>query len=255
MATEGDEKPPPAEVLAEIKAVVARAKSGDAKAVPRLREFLARFPLLWQRYGDLAAQAEVAWVNLAAGTDLHLKESLLRFAAEQRALLTRPSASPIEKLLVDRAVACWLQLQYFSAIEAGAIAGKDAPKVLHFWAERQVVAQRLFESALASLVAAQKLLPVAAPTCAAPPPEHPPTPASGSETVIVYEDSPFDLHNRLGSYFNPSPESTPPSTGSRRVGLVDGGHTRRKGVRHVTPCPADRVGTDARPAVPRPAGA
>src|SRR5690348_10701004 len=120
MAREGVEQPPPAEVLAEIRAVVARAKGGDAAAVPRLRELLDRFPALWKWYGDLAAQAERAWIHLAAGADLHLRESLVRFAADQRAALTRPHAPPIERLLVDRAVTCWVELQYFTATEAAA---------------------------------------------------------------------------------------------------------------------------------------
>src|SRR5436305_5435327 len=102
MATEGTEPAPPPEALAEIREVVGRARRGDAAAVPRLRELLDRHPAIWERYGDLAAQVERSWVGLASGDDLHLKESLTRYAAKLRAELTRPSASPVEKLLVER---------------------------------------------------------------------------------------------------------------------------------------------------------
>ena len=59
------EKPPAEKALDEIKAVVGRAKLGDASVLPRLRELLSQYPELWRRYGDLAAQAEAGWASLA----------------------------------------------------------------------------------------------------------------------------------------------------------------------------------------------
>lgn len=91
---------------------------------------------------------------------MHLKECLLRLAAEHRAELTRPNASPIEKLLVERVVACWLQLQYFSGVEANGLAGDASLKLLQYRAKRQAQAQRLYERAIAALVTVQKLFPV-----------------------------------------------------------------------------------------------
>jgi hypothetical protein len=153
------EPTPPPDALAEIKAVVGRAKRGDASAVPLLRALLDRHPVIWQKYGDLAAQVEQSWVGLASGDDLHLRESVTRYAAKLRAELTRPSASPVEKLLVERAVASWLQLHYFSALEANAIAGDASPKLLQLRAKRQGQAQRQHERALSALVTYQKLFP------------------------------------------------------------------------------------------------
>lgn len=159
MATEGVSPAPPPDALAEIREVVGRAKRGDAAAVPRLRELLDRHPALWTQYGDLAAQVQRSWVGLAAGDDLHLKESVARYAAKLRTELTRPSASPVEKLLVERAVATWLQLSYFSGVEANAIAGDASPKMLHLRARRHAQAQRQHERALSALVTMQKLHP------------------------------------------------------------------------------------------------
>lgn len=158
MATDG-ETTPPADVLAEITAVAARAKAGDPAAVPRLRELMDAHPALWRHYGDLAAQAGAAWVSLAAGPDLHLREALLRVAAEQRAALTRPAAPPVELLLVDRAVACWVQVAYFAAMEAKAVEAQSPPGVLRYWAGRHALAQRMHQSALAALLAVQRRLP------------------------------------------------------------------------------------------------
>lgn len=161
MATDGTNPAPPPDALAEIKEVVGRAKRGDAAAVPRLRELLDRHPGIWERYGDLATQVEKSWVALAAGDDLYLKESVTRYAGKLRAELTRPSASAIEKLLVERAVATWLQLSYFSGVEVNAVAGDASPKMLQLRARRHAQAQRHHERALGALVTYQKLHPAA----------------------------------------------------------------------------------------------
>src|SRR5437899_2879346 len=99
------------EVLNEISAIIARAKVGDETAVPRLRELLNAHPLLWQWYGDMGAQTEKAWVVLIAGKDLHLHECLLQYIADMKQNLAGASASPLERLVIQRIVACWLQLQ------------------------------------------------------------------------------------------------------------------------------------------------
>jgi hypothetical protein len=149
-------------VRAEIQEVVARAKRGDAAVVPRLRELLARYPALWEACGDLAAHVELSWVGLAAGDDLRLRESLVLYANKLRGDLTRPCASPAEKLLVDRVVATWLQLSYFSGVEAADLAKGASPRLLEYRGRRQAQAQRLHERAMAALLALQKLLPAPA---------------------------------------------------------------------------------------------
>ncbi len=185
MATDGTNPAPPPDALAEIREVVGRAKRGDAAAVPRLRELLDRHPGIWERYGDLATQVEKSWVGLAAGDDLHLKESVTRYAAKLRAELTRPAASPVEKLLVERVVATWLQLNYFSGVEVNAIAGDASPKMLQLRARRQAQAQRQHEKALSALVTMQKLYPDA--------PAREPVPVAAGSAGASNRDEPLAL--------------------------------------------------------------
>src|SRR5437879_6587371 len=71
-----DATPPPPERLAEIAAITDRAKAGDPTAVPRLRELLDEYPDLWEHYGNLASQGVAIWINLVAGNNLYLRESL-----------------------------------------------------------------------------------------------------------------------------------------------------------------------------------
>src|SRR5262245_58251632 len=188
-----------------MRAVVKRAKAGDESAVPRLREFLDGYPAIWRSYGDLAAQAQKSWVALAAGRDLHLRECLGRFAADQRSQLVRPGAGPLERLLAERAVACWLQLQYFVQLEAQELATSKPPAAASWWSRRQAQAARAYELALAALLSAQRLLPgPPAPAAAAgavgPPPEGPRRNGHGAGV-------PAEVHNRLEPYLRAGAEA------------------------------------------------
>src|SRR4051812_32472564 len=107
--TDSKDGAPAADALNEIRTVVAQAKKGDTAVLPRLRELLDAHPALWQRYGDLAAQAEQSWAALAAGPDQYLRECLLRQAQAMRGELAGPDAGPMERLLVERVVLTWLQ--------------------------------------------------------------------------------------------------------------------------------------------------
>jgi len=112
MAADEKEHAPDADALAEIRAVVTLAKKGDTAVLPRLRVLLDSHPILWRKYGDLAAQAEQLWVALAAGPDHYLRECLLRQAGALREELAGPDAGPVERLLGERVVMMWLQVHY-----------------------------------------------------------------------------------------------------------------------------------------------
>jgi hypothetical protein len=161
MATEGIKEPTPPEVLAKIQGVIAKARNGDATVLPQLRAILDRNPGLARYSGDLARHAESAWIALASGPNLYLKEALTREAETRRAELTRPGATPVELLLVARVVACGLQLNYLTAAEADALGAGDSYRLVDYQAKRVERAQRMLLSATGALVTYQKLVPVA----------------------------------------------------------------------------------------------
>src|SRR4051812_41449613 len=104
---------PSDEIVVELRRVTDRAIRGDATAVARLRQILDDYPAIWEYYGDLARHARLAWISLAAGNDLHLRESLARKAAALEAELAGAVATPLERLLAQRVVAGWLRTNYF----------------------------------------------------------------------------------------------------------------------------------------------
>lgn len=86
-----------------------RAQRGDETALPAVREWLKN-PAFLDACGDLARHAEDTLVRKYAGTDLAVREGLFRKLASLRAELEGPSPSPLERLLAQRIVACWLHL-------------------------------------------------------------------------------------------------------------------------------------------------
>ena len=92
---------------------------------------------------------------LAGEDNLAFREALNRKLASLREELEGPSPSPTEWLLVDRIVACWLQVQ--EAEFHGAQADNyDAPKA-NFHLKRQDRAHRRFLSGMKTLATVRKL--------------------------------------------------------------------------------------------------
>lgn len=97
--------------LQELDDVWKRARKGDRSTLPALRKMLANPAIVSLLGGNLAEQAEQSYIRAAAGDDLAFKEALTRKLESMRAELAGPSPTPVERLLVERIVACWLQVQ------------------------------------------------------------------------------------------------------------------------------------------------
>jgi hypothetical protein len=140
----------------ELARLLARAEQGDRSVLPQLREALGANAEVWQRYGDLAGQAQASLVTLAAGTNALLAESLLRKLAAMKAELGGESASPLERLLVERVVMTWLQTAYYDALAAQSAGAAEARlKLIH---TQQDAAHRRHLAALKAFATAKKLL-------------------------------------------------------------------------------------------------
>lgn len=103
----------------ELLALTDRAQKGDKTALPALQELLKAPALVDALGGDLAKQAQLTLINRFSGQNLLLKESLTRKVALLREELVGPNPTPLERLLVERIVACWLHLHHLEMIYAG----------------------------------------------------------------------------------------------------------------------------------------
>jgi hypothetical protein len=145
-----------AEARARLEGLVQRAQQGDESALAELRQVLDAHPGFWQRSGDLALQAQEAWLHLISGQNVLLRESLQRKLEQLKAELAGTDPSPLEKLLVERATATWLQLQYADAMYAQARANSSGQH--QALQRRQSGAQQRHLQAIKMLVTVRKLL-------------------------------------------------------------------------------------------------
>lgn len=149
---------PPSD-LDEVNKLLKRAQSGDASTLPALRKALQDQVIVDQCGGQLAWQVEHSLIDAAAGKNLLFKEALGRKLELLRAELAGPSPSPLERLLADRAVTCWL---FLHDREMRFVQAKDL--TIHqaeYWQRTIDRAQKRYLSALRTLALVRKLaLPV-----------------------------------------------------------------------------------------------
>jgi hypothetical protein len=140
-----------------LSALVTRADRGDRTALPAVRQVFDAAPGIWDAYGDLATIAQNALVDLVAGKSALTREALQRRLASMRAELAGPHASPLEKLLVERVVACWLQ-SYSADLSLATALKELPPKDVDYYQRRQDRAARQYLKALVSLAQVRRLL-------------------------------------------------------------------------------------------------
>jgi hypothetical protein len=103
----------------ELLALTDRAQKGDKTALPDLRQLLKEPALVDALGGDLAKQAQLALINKFSGENLMLRESVTRKLELMRNELAGPNPAPLERLLIERIVACWLHLHHLEMVYAG----------------------------------------------------------------------------------------------------------------------------------------
>jgi hypothetical protein len=140
----------------ELARLLKRAEQGDRSVLPELRKALDANAEIWRQYGDLAAQAEASLILLAAGNNLLLAESLQRKLRSLKDELGGESPSPLDRLLVERVTATWLQVSYFDGLLAQAKGVSEAQtKMLQ---RHQDAAHRRHLTAVKTLATVRKLL-------------------------------------------------------------------------------------------------
>ncbi len=153
------QQPPPGPIagLDEIRDLLGRAAGGDQEAMPELRAALDHHSEVWRRLGDLAAHAELAWVTEIAGSNPALAEVLTRKVAAMKEELGGPAPTSLERLLIDRVAACWLQIHHADLAAARPVdATAQGRERLR---KRQEAAERRYAGAIEALARVRQLLP------------------------------------------------------------------------------------------------
>jgi hypothetical protein len=107
------------QVIKELKALMVRAHEGDEDALPKLREILDGAPSLARKLLDPAKAAERSAVGLyASKDDLLAQEAIPRVLEQMRSELEGEDPTSLERLLVERVAATWLQVQCYETLYA-----------------------------------------------------------------------------------------------------------------------------------------
>ena len=84
-----------------LRELVAKAKAGDATAVPALREFFREEPEIADYLGDVSRLTRMAWLDRMVGSEPGIKEAAALRAQERQDELAGPGSPPTEKLLAS----------------------------------------------------------------------------------------------------------------------------------------------------------
>lgn len=127
---------------------------GDESALPAIRATLER-PGLAEETGNLAKEALDLLMASACGQDAARKEGLTRKLEEMRADLIGEKPTGIERLLVERILACWLYLHYLEVMQTKY---EPAPLIAGVFFQRLLsAAQRRYLAALKALAVTRRL--------------------------------------------------------------------------------------------------
>jgi len=99
----------------QVVTFIQKAQTGDPVALEALTRVLDRQPEKWRSFGDVAALAQSAQIQQATGDDQLARRGYERNVARLRAELTRSQDGPVELLLIERILTCWLQVGYADA--------------------------------------------------------------------------------------------------------------------------------------------
>lgn len=136
---------------------IKRAQQGDKMAVPTIQKALEEVPEIREMLGGELQEIVDLTVSrcLGAEDDLAFREAIKHKLNELRRELEGPNPSHLEKLLIDRIVACWLQVQEadFQAARPNGLSAAQA----NFVQKRQDKAHKRFLSAIKTLTQVRKM--------------------------------------------------------------------------------------------------
>lgn len=142
----------------EVKTLLRKAEKGDSTVLPALRTWMDRTPGYWEPMGDLAKVAREALIEHASGKkNLLVQETLTRKCAALTQELTGPTPSPIERLLVERIVLCWLQFYYAECLYVQSLEDSLTIRQAEFHQQRISKAQARYLSAIRTLAHVRRL--------------------------------------------------------------------------------------------------
>jgi len=140
----------------EFKAFLKRTHAGDETTLPVVRKLLENPAYIAAFGGELAEQVVHSFAGAMGGKNLSFREAVLRKRGVMRAELLGDNSTPIERLLVERIAACWLQVQD-AEMRYAQNQGNLSISQAEYHQRRMDAANRRFLAAVKALALARKL--------------------------------------------------------------------------------------------------
>ena len=130
-----------------------KPQADDVKA---LQKWLEKIPELWRLFGDMAEIAATTTIQGINASPMVI-ESVKAGRLAMRNELGLGDASPLEKMLIDHTVLCWLRLQMVEYRYSDVMNQSVTLTVGDFWERRLSAAQRRYLRACESLARIRRL--------------------------------------------------------------------------------------------------
>jgi hypothetical protein len=149
--------------LKELRALSRAAEDGDEEAKRQLKKaLLESSPEVIARASDIGRKAQHLLITTAAAEDLLVQYALSARLDILRAEIAGENPTPLEILLTERVVACWILVELFEALMAPQLwkAGSQSRvsfQVLRHYLHWQEIANRRYLASIRELARVRKL--------------------------------------------------------------------------------------------------
>src|SRR5262245_61023892 len=154
----GDGVPSEEDLVAALRRLAELAQRGDRQAERELGRCLDEHPELWTRCGDVARHALERWTTLLAGPDPLVRASIERQIEALRGELLGEAPSALERLVVERVLAGWVQAYHIDAIFVEVRQEDATAELFRELQRRQDSTQRRYLAAIKCLALVRRLL-------------------------------------------------------------------------------------------------
>jgi hypothetical protein len=153
-AGEGDDAGQDMPDSVKLQALLVCAATGDESALPFIRELLDILPSMGDTFGVQLAEQQI--VSAIAGKNIVQREAIERKLKQLRDDLSGPNPQPLERLLIERVVLCWLHAHY-ADLQYGLAASISTSERGDYLQRQQDRAQRRYLAAIKCLDTVRRL--------------------------------------------------------------------------------------------------
>jgi hypothetical protein len=152
------------ERLEELRALSKKAEAGEKGAREELKQALRESsPAVIARASDMGRRAQHLLINTATGGEPHAEYALSACLDTMRAEVAGENPTPLEALLTERVVSCWMLVELFEVLMAPQLAKSTDSKsyvplsTLKHYLRWQELANRRYLAAIKTLAQVRRL--------------------------------------------------------------------------------------------------